>query len=234
MNRIYNLDKIRGFTILSMVLFHLMYNINFYRRITRYDDTILNRIWQLSIALSFFLISGITSNLLKAEENIKRGILTSFIGLGISFITYFFAKDQLIIWGVMNGLGLSMIIGGMIQKRFNFHLVFAPIFLFLFTLTYNIPRFILDNIKIFDYMYSNNFFILGFPSKDFISADYFPIIPWIFAYLSGVSLGNHLKTNNFYYRQGKNNTLAMIGRHSMAIYLTHQIILYPLVSFFLS
>ncbi|WP_257005702.1 hypothetical protein [Anaerococcus prevotii] len=54
----------------------------------------------------------------------------------------------------------------------------------------------------------------------------------MFAYLAGLSAGNYLKEKNI--SKGNDNILARIGRLSMPIYLAHQIILYPLVSFFLS
>ena len=232
MKRIYNLDKIRGLTIISMVLFHLMYNINFFREISWYNETLLNKVWQLSIALSFFIISGITSTLLPANKNIKRGLKTSIVGLLISVATYIFARDQFIVWGVMNGLGLSMIIGGLINndKIFSRKMIF--IFLLIFALTYSIPRNSLIDVIFFNHLYEINIFPLGFPSDKFVSADYFPIIPWIFAYFSGISLGNFLHEKNFYNKYGTDNLLAKIGRYSMPIYLIHQVILYPIVSLF--
>ena len=232
MKRIYNLDKIRGLTIISMVLFHLMYNINFFREISWYNGTILNKVWQLSIALSFFIISGITSTLLSSKKNIIRGIKTSIVGALISVATYIFARDQFIVWGVMNGLGLSMIIGGLLNNNRIFSKNMILIFLLIFTFTYNIPRNSLNNIDFFKYLYNLNIFPLGFPSDKFVSADYFPIIPWIFAYFSGISLGNFLHEKNFYNKYGTDNFLAKIGRYSMPIYLIHQVILYPIVSLF--
>lgn len=232
MKRIYNLDKIRGLTIISMVLFHLMYNINFFREISWYNGTLLNKVWQLSIALSFFIISGITSTLLPAKKNIKRGIKTSIIGVLISIATFIFARDQFIVWGVMNGLGLSMIIGGLFKndKIFSKKMIF--IFLLIFALTYNIPRNSLIDVSFFNHLYEKNIFPLGFPSDKFVSADYFPIIPWVFAYFSGISIGNLLHEKNFYNKYGTDNLLAKIGRYSMPIYLIHQVILYPIVSLF--
>lgn len=232
MKRNYYLDTFRGFTIISMVLFHLAYNINYYRSIGWYDGTTLNRVWQLSIALSFFLISGFTSSLLPSDKNIKRGIKTSILGFAITLSTYIFARDQLIVWGVLNGLGLSMIIAGLIQKYWKIPPYITIIFILIFIGTYNVPRASLTGFRLFDFLYDNNIFILGFPSENFTSTDYFPLIPWIFAYLAGLSAGNYLKENNV--SKGNDNILARIGRLSMPIYLAHQIILYPLVSFFLS
>lgn len=234
MKRIYNLDKIRGLTIISMVLFHLMYNINFFREISWYNETLLNKVWQLSIALSFFIISGITSTLLSSKKNIIRGIKTSIVGALISVATFIFARDQFILWGVMNGLGLSMIIGGLLMNNRIFSKKMILIFLLIFALTYNIPRNSLIDVSFFNHLYEKNIFPLGFPSDKFVSADYFPIIPWIFAYFSGISLGSFLQKKNFYNKYGTDNLLAKIGRYSMPIYLIHQVILYPLVSIFFS
>ncbi|WP_311482364.1 heparan-alpha-glucosaminide N-acetyltransferase [uncultured Anaerococcus sp.] len=228
MKRIQIIDTYRGFTIISMVLFHLFYNINYYWTLDFYDGTVFNKIWQLSIAMSFFIISGITSSFLNPKKNIKRGLITSFIGLAVTLITYFFAKDQLIIWGVLNGLGLSMIIAGLIQNLISPKL--WPVFLFAFAFSYKIPAGLFYNYEFLKRLYQANLFPLGFPSFDFYSNDYFPLIPWLFAFLAGLSLGKFLKEKNFYNFDVKENFLGKIGRYSMPIYITHQIILYPLVS----
>lgn len=230
MKRNYNLDKFRGFTIISMVLFHLMYNINFYWPMAWYDGTLINKIWQLSIACSFFMISGITSNFLNPSKNIKRGLVTSLIGLAITLVTYLLAPEQIIIWGVLNGLGVSMIITAFIQRNSKLDLKWFFIFIILFILSYNIPKGSLYKYDFFKKLYDSNIAIIGFPGKEFVSNDYFPIIPWIFIYLAGFSLGKHSLAKDFYNKYGKDSMLAKIGRHSMVIYLAHQIILYPLVS----
>lgn len=228
MKRIQIIDTFRGLTIISMVLFHLFYNINYYWTLDFYDGTIFNKIWQLSIAVSFFIISGITSSFLNPRKNITRGIITSLIGFAITLITYFFAKDQLIIWGVLNGLGLSMIIAGLVQKSISPKL--WPVFFLAFSFSYKIPAGLLWDNSFFMGIYQMNLFPLGFPSYEFYSNDYFPLIPWLFAFLAGLSLGKFLQIKNFYNFDIKENLLGKIGRHSMLIYISHQIILYPLVS----
>lgn len=228
MKRIQLIDSLRGITIISMVLFHLFYNINYYHPLDFYDKTIFNKIWQLSIAVSFFTISGITSNFLSKKDNIKRGIKTSIIGFLISIITYNFAKDQLIIWGVLNGLGFSMVAGEFLEKLLACKI--WPLFFLAFTFSYDIPKGSLYNIDFFRGLYDRNLFFLGFPNNTFTSTDYFPIIPWIFVFLAGVSLGKYLIKRNFFGIEVENNILAKIGRKSMLIYLLHQLILYPLVS----
>lgn len=228
MKRNYFIDKFRGFTIVSMVLFHLMYNINFYQKLTWYDGTLLNKIWQISIATSFFTISGLTSNFLSPSKNIKRGIITSLIGFAISLVTYLFAPEQLIIWGVLNGLGACMIITGLLQKYIKINHKLFFVFFLLFIITYNVPRGSLYGI--FNNLYDKNLFILGFPGETFTSSDYFPIIPRTFIFVGGYLLGRFVNIKDTKYARSKDSFLAKIGRHSMEIYLAHQIILYPLVT----
>jgi len=227
MKRNYFIDKFRGFTIISMVLFHLMYNINYYWQVSWYDGTLINKIWQLSIATSFFTISGLTSNFLNPSKNIKRGIITSLIGFAISLVTYLFAPEQSIIWGVLNGLGAAMIITGLLQKYLKINEKLFFVFFLLFIITYNVPRGSLYGI--FKNLYDKNLFILGFPGESFTSSDYFPIIPWLFIFIGGYLLGNYVNIKD---KSSKSNDsfLAKIGRHSIEIYLAHQLILYPLVT----
>lgn len=229
MNRVYNLDKYRGFTIISMVLFHLCYDINLYADLRFYNNFYINKIWQLSIAISFFLISGISSNFLTSKDNIIRGIKTSILGILISLITYLFVKDQLIIFGVLNGLGFSMIITGFIKKYTNLNKKYWWVFLILFITTYNIPHGNFLGYKLSDTLYKMNLFFIGFPNSSFRSTDYFPIIPWVFIFIAGYLIGKILIDKNFYDLYGKENFLAIIGQNSMLIYLLHQPIIYVLV-----
>lgn len=233
-NRNHYLDNFRGFTVISMVVFHLLYNINYYRPIGWYDGTLINKIWQLSIAISFFIISAVTSTILSREKNIKRGIKTSLLGFLISIVTYIFARDQLIVWGVLNGIGISMIIGGLLQGRVNFSINTSLIFIVLFALTYNMNKYGLYRFDFFKLLYDKNLFFLGFPSSSFYSTDYFPMIPWTFIFLAGLGIGSYLNSKNLLGPRGSDNPIAFIGRHAMVIYLAHQVVLYPLVSIFMA
>ncbi|MDO5037580.1 MAG: heparan-alpha-glucosaminide N-acetyltransferase [Tissierellia bacterium] len=230
MKRNYLLDQYRGFTLVSMVLFHFFYDLNLYWPLDWYAGTLFNRIWQLSIAMSFFIISGITSNFLSPERNIKRGIKTSLLGLLISLVTYFFAPDLLIVFGVLNGLGLAMVLGGLVQDHLKFNPLLAGGFLVLFTLTYTIPRGSFLGQALDPALYASNLFVLGFPGPSFYSTDYFPLVPWFFIYLFGLLVGQDLIKKDFYGHQGAPTPLAKIGQHSLAIYLTHQLVLYLLVT----
>lgn len=230
MKRNHILDGYRGFTIISMVLFHLMYDINLYHTISWYNDTTINKLWQISIATSFFIISGVTSSFLTKQKNIKRGILVNILGIVITFATYIFAKDIMIVFGVLNGIGCCMIITGLIQGRIKNlpKIPMAIIMFFLFIATYSASggTIFFGEIQLPEKLFEYNLFLLGFPSHDFYSTDYFGIVPWIFLYLAGFFKGMHLKYKNFYGKYGEERAISKIGKHSLLIYLIHQPILF--------
>lgn len=232
MKRNFLIDQIRGLTIISMLLFHLFFDINLFKNLQWYNNTLFNHIWQLSIAISFFIISAITSNFLSSSENIKRGIKISLLGFLISLITYFFNKDLLILFGVLNGIGVSMIIVGLSQNKIKINPTFSFIFLILFIITYKIPNKEILGFKINSYLYEINLFPLGFPNDKFYSTDYFPIIPWVFIYYFGFLFGKLFISSKYFYKEYKNNIFAKIGQNSLKIYLLHQIIIYFLVYIF--
>ena len=68
---------------------------------------------------------------------------------------------------------------------------------------------------------------LGFGTFGFSSADYFPIIPWIFLFLSGYYFWNLIKNTKF---REKTNRFGIgfinkIGRNTIWVYLIHQPVL---------
>lgn len=236
--RNYYLDSFRGITIISMVIYHLFYDLVY---IFGYDIEFYKnpkiKFWQISIAVSFFLISGISASLSKKPKIIKRGLILTLLGALISIVTILVIPEEKIIFGVLNGIGASMLFVGIFKKYLDKlkDLKWAIIFFLLFIVTYHINRGYLNLIfvkmDLAKYFYDLNLIILGFPKKDFFSSDYFPILPWILIYLSGYFCGRRFKSKNFYGLYGKENILSIIGRKSLLIYLSHQVIIYGILEF---
>ena len=237
MKRIHYLDSLRGLTIISMIFYHLFYdlvyifnlNIDFYR-------TEKVWIWQLSIAISFFLISGFSSYLTRKDKLLKRGIILSLIGFLFTLVTYIFIRDELIIFGVLNGLGISMIFCGLFKDQldkldYKFSIfIFIILFIIFYKISSGYINLFFKKISLPDFLYKMNLFFIGFREKAFYSADYYPILPWIFIYLTGFYLGKWLKEEDFYDLYGKENIISKMGRQSLKIYILHQIVIFGILS----
>lgn len=64
---------------------------------------------------------------------------------------------------------------------------------------------------------------LGFPPADFSSADYFPLLPWFFLFLTGYFTGSLFQTLGWLSKlRGNVPPLSWLGRHSLLLYLLHQ------------
>ena len=70
---------------------------------------------------------------------------------------------------------------------------------------------------------------IGFMSDGFFSADFFPLIPWLFLFLFGYYLWRWIRLRGWDPLFRFNiPALSFIGRHSLVIYLIHQPLLYVL------
>ena len=76
---------------------------------------------------------------------------------------------------------------------------------------------------------------IGLKSSRFVSADYFPVIPYIFMFLTGYALHVPVKEHKLpesFYRI-KCSPLEFIGRHSLLIYAVHQPLFLVVLEIFL-
>ena len=74
-------------------------------------------------------------------------------------------------------------------------------------------------------------FPLGFRSPDFASADYFPLLPWVFMFLAGTFLGRYAKAGKFpeFMYRSRVPFFSWIGRHALIIYVLHQPVIYGIM-----
>ena len=75
---------------------------------------------------------------------------------------------------------------------------------------------------------------LGFPMSDFVSTDYFPLLPWFFLFLTGYFLFRLVEQKKLLplLKKGKCVAVEKMGEKSLMIYLLHQPILYAGLSIF--
>ena len=68
---------------------------------------------------------------------------------------------------------------------------------------------------------------IGFRTDDFVSMDYFPLLPWLFLFFFGYFLWRLIESKGLQGRFTKRIPAAdFIGRHSLLIYILHQPVLY--------
>lgn len=230
-NRYCLLDSIRGFSVLSMVLYHAMYDIVaiYGADVPWYFDT-PGYIWQQSICWCFIFISGVCWQL--GKNPVKHGIIVSLCGLVITAATFIFMPSQRIIMGVLSFLGLAALIMIPIAKATRkldpFALMILSAAAFFVTRNINNGWFGFESIRLAavpQWLYEIPVgFIWGFPKPQFYSSDYFSLIPWFFLFAAGYyfwkAKADKLKKSKAIYYDMP--VLGAIGRKSLIIYMLHQ------------
>lgn len=219
MKRIELLDLWRTIAIVSMVVYHLLYDFALFGIIgwEQFFSPGLNA-FQRFICCSFIIVSGISSRM--SRNNVKRGAITLGASVIISVGGYIVGEP--ILFGVLSFLGCAMIIYGLFGKTIDrLPKYLAPV---LFAALYFITKFWTESTIV-----SVKFlFPLGFLYPGFYSADYFPLMPWLFLFLLGTWLGGLITRQ----REAKwlytpvPRALTFPGRHSLVIYMLHQPVLY--------
>ncbi|NLG05126.1 MAG: DUF1624 domain-containing protein [Clostridia bacterium] len=238
--RYHILDFLRGLAVINMVIYHACYDLVmifhvdwpfFYTQGAFY--------WQQMICISFICISGCVASF--SNHLMKRGWIVFGAGMLMTVVTYFVIPSQIILFGVLSLLGSAMIITALIRP---FLLKILPVIglsgsILLFLLFRWVDMGKLSFFYLWEYelpvkLYQTHFlFFLGFPNKEFHSADYFPILPWVFLYLTGFYLA--IMVRNYVERTKHDKLLSFrirpinfLGRHTLLIYLIHQPAIYLL------
>lgn len=231
--RIYLLDELRGLAVIAMVLYHLLFSMTFLFHI-EYAYPIMFAVYpyQPLIPTTFITICGICCSF--SRNNLKRGLLITAISVVITLATIIFTPSQAILFGVLHFLGIAILIYALAIKTGIFNKIPDKVGLFaslvLYIICYNIPKGYLGFTSIFSINLPNELYslypmsFLGFPTADFTSGDYFPIIPHIFLFFFGVFLGKIINKNqlpSFMYKKYC-PPLGYIGKHALIIYVVHQ------------
>ncbi len=237
LRRVYFMDELRGFLIIFVVLYHLLYDLTviFPVEIPWMFSPWMNTLRDLFTG-TLITISGISC--LYSRSNIRRGFKTLGCGLILTAATYFFIPGQIILFGILHFFGCAMILYGLVEKLFS-HIpawIGFPLSVFLFFFTRNIYYGVVGlggfSFYMPAFLYGHPLlFPLGFACPGIFSADYYPIIPWVFLFFAGAFLGRFIragKAPDFLYRRHF-PPLAFVGRHTLFIYMVHQPVLYGIL-----
>lgn len=232
--RVGTIDELRGISILLMVVYHFFYDlVCFYGVfIPLFSSPALDFLRDLFAGLFIFL-SGISCRF--SRNNLRRGVLCFACGMLLTLVTSIFLPDEIIWFGILHLLGLSMIFFSFLRPLLDLFSSPLPgliLFSFLFLLSYRVPHGYLLGIELSPSLYQIDLLSpLGLPTVRFFSSDYFPLIPWFFLFLAGSCLGVYIIRKKFpvWLYQTHCSALAAVGRHTLLIYLLHQPVLFGLL-----
>lgn len=236
--RLHALDALRGACLISMTAYHGLWNLVYlfgvdlpwYRGTPGY-------IWQQSICWTFIILSGFCWQM--GRKHLKRGLLVFGGGILVSLVTHLLMPASRITFGILTCTGscvLLMILLDRLLKKVPAGWGMAVSFL-LFALLRNCGSRELgfEGIVIAqlpDWLYRNLLTTyLGFPMRGFVSADYFPLLPWGLLFVFGYFLHSAMHRCGLdvkCFARGKLPVLNFLGRHSLMVYLLHQPVVYGL------
>ena len=231
------IDTLRGLCLVSMILYHATWDVVYMFGVRApWYSSYIGFLWQQSICFGFILLSGFCFDI--GKKKLKRGLTVLLCSLVISAVTAFIPGTE-IRFGVLCLLGSAMLIMIPLEKflsRIPALVGLCASFL-LFAITKNIDS---GYLGFFSYkllalpraLYANYLTAyIGFPMRGFFSADYFPLLPWIFLYMCGYFIYRIMK------KQGKTDVLyslscpplEVLGKYSLWVYMAHQPIIYALL-----
>lgn len=230
--RIWELDALRGFSILMVIAIHLTYDL-----VVLYDIWDLKHPWLFDFGqdwggVVFLMLSGICVTL--GSRPIHRGLTVFGCGLLITAVTAgmyllgFTGKGIIIYFGILHCLGVCMVLSPALKKlpvwvlgSFGIVMIAAGLYL-------------VHNIRVgFPWLIP-----FGITSHNFSSSDYFPLLPNLGYFLIGILLGKTVYKRKKTLLPAVNaenpiiRSLCFCGRHSLLIYLVHQPVLAGIIALF--
>lgn len=222
------IDAARGIAILMMVIFHLLYDLNYFGIMDVQVSSGFWRIFAITCASLFVFLVGLSLSISRDraiakgltgqdlwKKYLKRGGALLLIGMGITVITYLTIGDGFILFGILHLIGTSILLAPLFF-RFGKGNIYLGCSILIFSI-------LLAGI-------SGPIWLtwLGFHPASFYSIDYEPLIPWFGLVLVGLGTGALLYPGGKSRWSGTIRTgpltgvLALAGRHSLLIYLVHQ------------
>lgn len=233
------LDSFRGITVLSMIAYHLVWDMVYIFCLPwKWFYGYGSYVWQQSICWSFVLLSGFCWSM--GRRKIKRGLQVFVCGGIVSGVTLLFMPDQAVIFGVLTMLGSCMLLQTLTQPLWKRCNVYAGFFcgLAAFLLTKNINDGylgigVLRLAQLPQWLYCGYFTAyLGFPQASFFSTDYFSLFPWYFLFLTGYFLYQIVFRHDWLscLPNPRIPILEWMGRHAIEIYMVHQPVVYGILT----
>ena len=118
--RLETLDLLRGLTIVSMILYHGMWDFIYLSQtgsamtgLRTWYEGMGGHLWQQSICRTFIFLSGFCVPF--SRRIFRRGLQVSGGGLVVSAVTLLFMYEDRVVFGVLTFLGAVMLLAGLIR-----------------------------------------------------------------------------------------------------------------------
>lgn len=221
--RIKLIDAVRGLCVVLMVIHHLLYDLVIFLEAPPllFTNPFFD-VLHYFFAGMFIFLSGISSRF--SRSNVKRGLKVIAAALVITVVTVFL--EMPIYFGILHFLGFCMVFYGLTNKFWDMLPAWLAPFLYIALLAASAVW-----VDKTGFVQAKWLWMFGFKYDGFYSADYFPILPWIFVFLLGTWAGKYIREGflpDWFYTSDV-PPLSAIGRRAFIIYLLHQPVLYGLV-----
>ncbi|MGB7294182.1 MAG: heparan-alpha-glucosaminide N-acetyltransferase [Candidatus Aminicenantales bacterium] len=220
--RIWEIDFLRGLSIILMVGYHLLYDLGEMvglESFLGFNTDLSTPAWlaaQYFFAALFVVLSGVSSTL--SRSNVRRSLKLLAVAILISVVTFFFNRAATVHFGILHCLGVSILLYGLdFEKAAAAACAVAGAAVIGAGLAFPI---ILKTMTI-DF---NWLLALGIHTPDYSSFDYFPLLPWFGAFLAGAALGKsvYAAKRSLVPLRLPTTFVNVAGRHSLLIYIVHQ------------
>lgn len=219
-SRIWEIDAIRGFLILCVILSHSLFYGSNLLGLFRIPP-LVRYVMQYGGAL-FVILSGLSATL--GSRSLRRGLMVFAGGMVLTVGSYvavllgWLTDDMIIRFGVLHLLGFAMILYPLLQKLPTGAL--AALGLLLVVVGYYLE---FANVTV----QSRLLFPLGLRAPGFTSGDYFPLAPHLGWFCLGIVLGRTLYPEKLTRLPSVNpdtpvlRVLRFCGRNSLYIFILH-------------
>jgi len=229
--RLWQIDVIRGMAVVAMVLYHFSYDLAYFGLFDiRFFTSGLGLDIARVIGGTFILLAGLSLTLSYRRATAGRpgrGLFGKYLARGlrifsyamvITLLTWLFAPDGIIVFGILHLIGVSIILA---YPFLNLKL--PNVILGIICLAAGV---LLRSLDV-----GNPWLVWLGTDPTFFMLDYWPLLPWFGMMLLGVAAGNALygdrrkQAAHATQRPRTIRPLALLGSHSLLVYLIHQPIL---------
>lgn len=226
-------DIARGAAVISMVLFHLCYDLAFIGGVSlSWFSSPLLDVWRSSISWTFLFVAGCMCPL--SRSNLRRALQYGAVALLIWVVTSIASVDTAISFGIIYCMAACTLVAWALGRlgALPSGPVAAAVLFVVFIALLNVRDGMVGvgplSIEVPEALYETPWLSwLGFPGPGFSSGDYYPLLPYLFIYLTGAAMGSWWSSRGYpaWARAVRCPALTWFGRHALIVYIAHQPVL---------